>query len=185
MSTGREQQGYAGWERRGSSCESCASLLKAVLPCPPRSGFSLLELLVVMVIMSILSGLVMGGVMVARRRGGITRTKALITLLDLAISQYENSFGDYPPGAGGPESAEGLYRCLTSRKWTAQQEFSPKELADTDGNGRQELVDHWGQPLGYHHHRSYSAPPKETTFRIISKGPDGKEGTRDDISNFQ
>ncbi len=185
MPTGREQQGHTGWERRKPSCASCASLLKAVLPCPPRRGFSLLELLVVMVIMSILSGLIMGGVMAARRRGGVTKTKALIIRLDLAISQYENSFGDFPPGAGGPKSAEDLYQNLTSPKCTAQQEFSRKELADTDDNGRQELVDHWGQPLSYYHHRSYSAPPKETTFRIISKGPDGKEGTRDDISNFQ
>ena len=147
-------------------------------------GYTLMELLVVMVIISMLSGMLVTAVMVARRKGGEAKTTALVTRLSLAIAEYENSFGDYPPGSGGVASAEGLYKCLSSPKLLYPQEFSKGELADTDGNKRLEIVDHWEQALSYHHHRSYSGPPRESTFRLVSKGRDGVEGTRDDINNY-
>ncbi|MHC4198770.1 MAG: prepilin-type N-terminal cleavage/methylation domain-containing protein, partial [Planctomycetota bacterium] len=147
-------------------------------------GYTLMELLVVMVIIGILSGMLTTAVMVARRKGGEAKTKALIVRLSLAVKEYENSSGDYPPGSGGVDSAEGLHKCLSSPKLTYPQEFKKEELADTDGDGVLEIVDHWRQPLSYHHHRSYEGPPNESTFRIISKGRDGKQGTRDDITNY-
>jgi len=147
-------------------------------------AYTLIELLVVITIITTLAGLLLAGVMAARGRGGITKTKALIFRLDLAIKQYETDHGDYPAGSGGIASAESLYAALTSPKWRGQQEFTPDEVADTDGNGRPELVDHWRRPISYYHHRSYRGPPRETTFRLISCGPDGKEGTDDDITNF-
>ena len=48
-----------------------------------------------------------------------------------------------------------------------------------------EIIDHWRQPLNYYHHRSYSGRPRETSFRIVSDGPDGEEGTSDDVTNFR
>ena len=86
--------------------------------------------------------------------------------------------------SGGVDSAEGLRKCLSSPKVLYPQEFAKTELADTDGDGILEIVDHWKQPLSYHHHRSYEGPPRESTFRLISKGRDGKQGTRDDITNY-
>jgi len=147
-------------------------------------GYTLMELLVVMVIIGILSGMLVTAVMVARHRGGKAKTSALITRLSLAIKEYENSFGDYPPGSGGVDSVEGLRKILSSPKMLYPQEFAKDEVADTDGDGILEIVDHWGQPLSYHHHRSYEGPPNESTFRIISKGRDAKQGTRDDITNY-
>ena len=147
-------------------------------------GYTLMELLVVMVIIGVLSGMLVTAVMVARHRGGKAKTSALITRRSLAIKQYETDYGDYPSGSGGVDSAEGLRKCLSSPKLLYPQEFSQTELADTDGDGSLEIVDHWKQPLSYHHHRSYKGPPRESTFRIISKGRDGKQGTRDDITNY-
>ena len=122
----------------------------------------------------------------AGRDDRATRTKQLLSRLSLSIKDYESSFGDYPPGApdekpGGVESAESLYRCLTSPKLLYPQEFDEGELADTDGDGRREIVDRWGHPLSYHHHRSYKGPPMESTFRVFSSGPDGEAGTEDDV----
>lgn len=150
-----------------------------------RAGYTLIELLVVIAIITTLAGLLLAGISAARGRGGITKTKAFILRLDLAIKQYETDYGDYPPGSGGVASAEGLYAVLSSPNWRGRQEFAPDEIADTNGNGRMELVDHWGRPISYYHHRSYSGPPRETTFRLISPGPDGKEGTDDDVTNFK
>ena len=139
----------------------------------------------VVFIISLLSSMLVGAVMVAGRKRGVVRAQALITRLDLAASQYENAFGDYPSGAGGVSSAEDLLACLSSRAWIARQEFDPDELADTDGNGRKEIIDHWGRPVSYYHHRSYVGPPRELSFRIISSGPDGVEGNADDVSNYK
>jgi len=150
----------------------------------PR-GFTLTEMLVVMAIIGILSGLILGGVMTARKRGALMSTKTFVTQLEAAINHYEESYGDYPHGSGGVESAEYLYQALASPGWAGQCEFEAKQIADTDSDGRKELVDHWMQPIRYYHHRSYFEPPKETTFRLISIGPDAEEGTSDDITNFR
>ena len=151
---------------------------------PEERGFTLMELLVAIAIIMILSSMLTGGVMVALRRGGITKTNALIARIGLALDQYESDWGDYPPGSGGASSAESLHRCLASPKWRGQAEFSQNELRDTDANGKLEITDHWAEPLSYYHHRGYSGAPRETTFRLVSKGPDGEEGTGDDITNF-
>ena len=73
---------------------------------PPPRGFTLTEIIVVMAIIGILSSLVLSGVMAARRRGAVMKTRAFITQLDVAINHCEQFYGDYPHGAGGIESAE-------------------------------------------------------------------------------
>jgi type II secretory pathway pseudopilin PulG len=145
-----------------------------------------MEMLVVIAIIGILSSILLGAVMMARGRGGETKAKALIFEVEHAAKQYEIDTGDFPPGAGGTDSAESLYEHLTSTKWIGRREFGKDEVADTDGDGKPEIVDHWKQPLSYYHHRSYRepGPPREMSFRLISKGPDGKEGTADDITNY-
>jgi general secretion pathway protein G len=148
-------------------------------------GFTLMEMLVVMAIIGVLSSLLITGVMAARGRGKIARTRALIDRLSLAIKQYEIDHGDYPPGAGGTASAEALHKALTSAKWPGAHEFTAKEARDTDGNGQPEIIDAWGRPISYHHNRTYSGPPRATTFRLISKGPDGVQGTDDDVDNLE
>lgn len=146
---------------------------------------TLMELIVVMAIISMLSGLLISGVMAALRRKGVGVTKAFITRLDLAIRQYETDYGDFPNGAGGISSAEALRRALGSPSWRGQQEFEKSEAADTDDDGKLEVVDYWGRPLSYFHHRCYSGPPRAASFRLISAGLDGEEGTADDIKNFE
>jgi prepilin-type N-terminal cleavage/methylation domain-containing protein len=172
---------------RGPAPDREESLPRLSRARPGAAAFTLMELLVAMAIISFLAGILLTGVMVARSRGGVARTKSLITVLDLAVRKYEIETGDYPPGAGGIASAESLYAHLTSPKWSGQYEFGEKEAADTDGDGRLEVVDHWGRPVSYCHHRSYSrpGPPNAASFRLVSAGPDGEEGTRDDITNFR
>ncbi len=147
-------------------------------------AFTLIEMIVVMAIIGILSSLLIAGVMAARGRGKMARAHSLIVRLGLLTKQYEIDHGDFPPGSGGTVSAEMLHEALTSRKWVGSQEFTRKEAADTDGTGSMEIIDAWGRPLSYYHNRSYSGPPRATTFRLISKGRDGVQGTDDDITNW-
>jgi prepilin-type N-terminal cleavage/methylation domain-containing protein len=149
------------------------------------SAYTVIELLVVIAIISVLAGMLLGGIMMVRGRGAQTKVRALVERLQAACLQYEGDYGEYPPGAGGVMSAEDLYGCLTSPRWRGMQDFGEDDVADTDENEKLEIVDHWKQPISYYHHRSYSGAPRATTFRIVSAGPDGEEGTADDITNFR
>ncbi len=153
---------------------------------PKDRAVTLVELIVVIGIISILAGLLMVGVSAARIRAARAKTTALLKELELLAGQYETLHGDYPSdaGGGGADGSESLYEALTSAKKGVQHEFAPEKIADTDGDGKMEIVDHWGNPVGYYHHRSYGGPPRETTFRLVSAGPDGEEDTTDDVRNY-
>ncbi len=178
------QQGCTGYTGVGTADILSILSIPVESRCRPDRAFTLIEMIVVMAIIGILSSLLITGVMAARGRGKVARTQSLMVRLDLITKQYEIDHGDFPQGSGGPASAEMLHEALTSKKWTGSQEFTRKEAADTDGNGSAEIIDAWGRPLSYYHNRSYSGPPRATTFRLISKGPDGVQGTDDDITNW-
>ena len=72
-----------------------------------RSGFTLVEVLVVIMIIALLAGLVTPAVMRARNTARNASIKAEIDLLHMAIMNYKNEYGSFPPclsgvGAGTP-----------------------------------------------------------------------------------
>jgi prepilin-type N-terminal cleavage/methylation domain-containing protein len=72
-----------------------------------RSGFTLVELLAVIMIIALLAGLVTPAVMRARNTARNAAIKAEIDLLHMAIMNYKNEYGAFPPclsgvGAGTP-----------------------------------------------------------------------------------
>lgn len=160
---------------------------------PHRAGFTLIELLVVITIITMLAGLLIGGVIIARRRASVMTMKTFLNALDVAIENYEPLFGDYPPGAGDEESAELLYEALTTEKEGYNPfPFKSSQTVDLDNDGRLEICDHWLQPLIYidRHHRGEEDEmdaPKGKLFLIISAGLDGEyeAGKGDDITNWK
>ena len=68
---------------------------------PQRSGFTLVELLVVIVIIAILAALITPAVFQARRSGQNAAIKAEIDLLHMAIMHYKNEYGSFPPCSSG------------------------------------------------------------------------------------
>jgi len=150
------------------------------------AGFTLTEILVVLFIIGLLSGLILTGVMAARRKIGRDNTRMMITALSAAISNYESQWGDYPPGEGGLPGSEELHAALTAPLHEGpfvREGYPPAR--DTDKNGRKEFVDHWKRPIGYTHHRNYSGDPRADDYRLESWGLDGKPATADDISNWK
>jgi type II secretory pathway pseudopilin PulG len=72
------------------------------MPIVPKSvrlsrAFTVIELLVVIGLYSVLSGIVFGSVQSAKRWAAVARARAEISLLALGLEEYKRHFGDYPP----------------------------------------------------------------------------------------
>ena len=62
-----------------------------------RQGFTLVELLVVIVIIGILAGLITAAAINARNTVKITAVLTEIGQIDIALERYKSEFGEYPP----------------------------------------------------------------------------------------
>jgi len=62
-----------------------------------RRGFTLVEMLAVIVIIAILASLITAAAIAARRKAAIAVINAEINQLDMACKAYKARFGDYPP----------------------------------------------------------------------------------------
>lgn len=73
---------------------------------PQRSGFTLVELLVVITIIGVLAALITPAVFQARRTAQISAIKAEIDLLHMAMMHYKNEYGSFPPCSSGTSSSD-------------------------------------------------------------------------------
>ena len=67
-----------------------------------RSGFTLVEVLVVLVIIGILMGFLVPMVFTAIRKGRVTQIRVEITQLSQAVEAFKNKYGAYPPDGSNP-----------------------------------------------------------------------------------
>jgi prepilin-type N-terminal cleavage/methylation domain-containing protein len=149
-----------------------------------RSGFTLVELLAAIGIIAILAAMLFPALRAVQRKSREKAARATIDRLKLALEQYQADFGDYPPttlGAlgvatnGVNEGIESVVRCVTTtRERGPYFPAEEKELANTDEDtiardpcastigSREafELVDPWGNPFVYFHHRDYRGGQK-------------------------
>ena len=129
------------------------------------AGFSLIELLLVLVILAVLAGLVVPRFTNRSRQARETAAKADISSMETALNAFEVDCGRFPT------SQEGLAALL-------QQ---PNDAADWRGPylSRGLPKDPWG------HEYLYRQPGQRNAegFDIYSLGPDGREGA-DDIGNW-
>lgn len=95
-------------------------------PLRGRAGFTLIELMAVVVIIVILAGLVVGGMNFVQEKQAKDKAKVQIKLLETAIEQYKLEMGKYPgtvddtPAAGDKVSSE-LYEALFFEGYTASE----------------------------------------------------------------
>ncbi len=155
-----------------------------------RAGFTLIEILAVLVILAILVSILvtsLGGAEDATLEG---LTEGYLMQLSTALDEYEHEFGDYPLSTLGDEAglkvngtnmgAEALVVAPWSDGWEGGGGLSEDDLGNTDGDqsvkqvtdfgNKQlfELLDHWGNPIAYFHNADYGSTQIYQTYDPIS-----------------
>ena len=129
-------------------------------------GFTLIELMLVLVILAVLATIVMRNFAGQSEKARVTTAKAQITNIAGALDSFEVDCGRYPT------SEEGLASLLeqpgNSKGWAGPY------LKQKIGN------DPWGHPYIYKNPGQHNAKH----FDVYSAGPDGTEGTEDDVGNW-
>jgi general secretion pathway protein G len=129
-----------------------------------RHGFTMVELMAVLIILGLLAGLVVTKVASKIDQARITTTKANLKILHSAVNQFKMDTGRFPT------EDEGL-RALIEQP-TDVQMWEPGGYLETT-----ELpLDGWGHDFKYE-----LFPESGKQFAIRSFGPDGEEGTEDDL----
>jgi general secretion pathway protein G len=127
-------------------------------------AFTIIELLVVIGIIAILASLLFPVLSAQMERARIDEARSQLEIFRAALELYSgpDAFGDFPPsswaGAGDNAGAERMLDCLrTSERggpFIKQRTIRPW-LGDTDDDGREELLDPWGNPWIYFHNSDY------------------------------
>ena len=128
-------------------------------------GFTLVELMLVLVILAILAGLVLPKFTGRSEQAKETATVTQIATFKTALGAYEVDTGGYP------RSLAGLLALVVQ----------PSDVAGWRGPYLESDVplDPWQHPYVY----EYPGKLNPSGFDIISMGPDGQLGTADDIAN--
>lgn len=152
-------------------------------------AFTLLELLTVIAIVAVLSGIVIGVGRRASETGKIARAKAELAALSVALESYKRQFGDYPRtddnailvqsligklGPTGSTLATASRTHLEAAKFTLALESAPTTPLDPFATSTATLLDPWGQSYRY----VYRVPASDWTnhsFVLYSIGPDGAD----------
>jgi general secretion pathway protein G len=130
-----------------------------------RQGFTLTEIMLVVVIIGILAALVIPKIAGSSERARVTAAHADINGgIKSAIGQYEVDNGFYPRSL-----QELLVQPSNAKNWHGPY-FDPPKLP----------VDPWGNPYIYY----YPGKHNPASYDLLSTGPDGREGTDDDIGNW-
>jgi general secretion pathway protein G len=136
-----------------------------------EDGFTLVELMVVIVIIGLLATVVVINVLPSTDTASITKARGDIATLEQAIDLYKLDNLVYP------STDQGLDALVTR-----PDGLSRPERYRPDGYIRRLPPDPWGNPY------QYSYPGEHGTFDIFSLGADGRlggEGLNADVGNWQ
>jgi general secretion pathway protein G len=134
---------------------------------PAQQGFSLIELLVVIVIIGLLATIVAINVIPAGNKARVEKAKADIATLDNALEQYRLDNLTYP------STSDGLQALLTPPPGLSQPERYRQ-----GGYIKKLPEDPWGHPY------LYQAPGRKGAFDVYSLGADGTTGGEKDNADI-
>ncbi len=132
-----------------------------------RQGFTLVELMLVVIIIGILVAVVVPRVAGRSQQARDSATRATLATVSTGLDSFELDVGRFP------SSDEGLGALM------AKPASLPEEADWRGPYLRKQPLDAWSQGLIYRY------PGEDAVdFDLISLGADGEEGTEDDITNF-
>ena len=142
------------------------------VPARRRSGFTLVEVLLVLAILGVIAALVVPNLLGRQEGANVNATKGAITTFESAITSYAIDHNGQPP-QGSAEAANAALMNPESPDGRTLQPYTDETFKDA-----------WGQPLFYSFpgsHQTISTKPD-----IWSAGPNGsnEDGGGDDINNW-
>jgi general secretion pathway protein G len=134
-----------------------------------RRGFTLIEVLMVLVILVILMSLAVTTYTGMHKRALVDATKVEIGIFESALENYHLSLNSYPSTTQGLQALR-----------VAPSDLPDQEKWDGPYLNKDIPMDPWGHPY------NYASPGNNNrdTFDVWSAGPDGIAGTADDIGNW-
>src|SRR5512133_1243378 len=128
-------------------------------------GFTLVEMLLVLVILGVLAAIVYPKVAGRGEQARVTSTQTQISAFKTALDAFEVDNGFYPKGRNGLQDL--VQKPRDAVNWRGPYlESIPK--------------DPWGNEYVYEN----PGKRNQNSFDIMSLGPDGRSGTEDDIGNW-
>jgi general secretion pathway protein G len=133
-----------------------------------RSGFTFLEIMMVVVIIGILLAIVGPRLAGRTQKARVTAAKTQLGNIATALKNFEIDMGSFPEQSEGLKALREKPRSDDADAWDGP--YLEKEIP----------LDPWGQPYQY----KYPGEKNPKDFDLWSNGPDKKSGTDDDITNW-
>ncbi len=165
------------------------------------SGFTLIEVMVVVAIIAVLATMTVGGLSWYKRKAAIGKTEVLVNGLSRALEEYRLDNGFFPQGDGGTGSSEQVYIALygdgelvsdgsgnvtigtaptgasdpgnTVYLAILNPDLQGSKLNVESSAGSYSIIDSWGLEINY---RSPGVMNPADDFDLWSLGPDGRGG---------
>lgn len=132
-----------------------------------QKGFTLLEVMVVIVILGILASMVVPNLMGSQERANMQKAVSDVTALETSMAMYKMDNYKYPSTEQGLEAL------------VEQTDVEPLPRRFPEGGYVKRLPnDPWGSEY------QLLNPGENGAVDIFSMGPDGEAGTEDDIGNW-
>jgi len=158
----------------------------AMKSCNSNEGFTLIEVLAVIALISLLAGLGVSVSLGMSKRSQVAKAKADLQALSVALEAYRTDMGDYPRTEG--VDADVLYRALDGRLHPLGHELNPvhkpwlqQGALEQDASSAQ-WVDPWGRPYQYSYTRGHVGS-MVASYTLYSLGPDGLKGEAGSVEN--
>lgn len=141
-----------------------------------RTGFTLIEVLIVLVIVLAIGGIVAVNLMPRRDQALKDTERVQLRMIEAALEQFYLDMGRYP-------TEEESIASLWDKTKIEDENLQTKHMGNYFAQGKKNLKDQWGNEYGYRPLDSEAEGGESDgrKYELWSNGPDGEEGTEDDI----